>query len=355
MKRALVLAALSTMALSIVPEVAAAPSRLAFGYDGDRGAGVYVIDIDGTGLRRISGGTKMGLLNPSFESDWSPDGDEIAFVARRNDADGTFTVNTDGTDLTRVSKAPCYSEYSPSWSPDASQIALRHDTCERMHVWVVGSDGRGKPDRNISSGLGYLPEWRPNGGWITYTKRRQTTEGWRDDIYVVRPDGSRDRRVTLARGHRDTKRGSLGNDSAKWSPNGRWLAFVGGDEATDSSSRGVCIVRFEGIGERCLTNGSRDESYPDWSPTGRRIVYESVKDGNSDIYTIRRNGKRERRLTHSDRDDMQPVWSPDGRWIAFLSKRDGNTELYVMHPDGSHKRRLTRSPGAETAPDWEPR
>jgi TolB protein len=353
MKRFACVATVTALFIGLAPHSAGAAtsSRIAFGYDG-RHAGVYLIAPDGGGPRRISANTKVAWLNTAFHPDWSPDGNEIVFVARQNDVEGTFTVNTDGTDLTRVSKAPCYSEYEPRWSPDGRKIAFRHDTCEQMQLWVMGKDGNRR--RQIIRGLAHGPEWRPHGNrWIAFTKRASGDGGYRDDVYVMHPDGSGTRRVTTKPGYGRAS-GSPGNSSPEWSPNGEWIAYVGGDEIIERSSRGICIVRFEGTGERCLTHTSQNEFTPNWSPTGERIVYEAVAHRNSDIYSIRRDGTGTRRLTRSKKDDTYPVWSPDGRWIAFLSKRSGNTDLFVMRSDGSDKRRLTNSPGNEWAPDWEP-
>ena len=47
------------------------------------------------------------------------------------------------------------------------------------------------------------------------------------------------------------------------------------------------------------------------------------------------------RLTYNDAFDGYPAWSPDGRRIAFDSQRDGNREIYVMDADGSGVTRLT--------------
>ena len=49
-----------------------------------------------------------------------------------------------------------------------------------------------------------------------------------------------------------------------------------------------------------------------------------------------------------------PAWSPDGRRIAFESVRDGNGEVYVMNADGSGQRNLTRSPADEGWFAWSP-
>jgi Tol biopolymer transport system component len=84
------------------------------------------------------------------------------------------------------------------------------------------------------------------------------------------------------------------------------------------------------------------------------IAFQSGRDGNFEIYTMRSDGTDQRRLTSSPSNDIAPRWSPDGRSIAFASDRDGNWEIYTMHADGSEQRRLTSGQGANTAPSWSP-
>ena len=51
-------------------------------------------------------------------------------------------------------------------------------------------------------------------------------------------------------------------------------------------------------------------------------------------------------------DDTDASWSPDGTRILFDSTRDGNREVYVMNADGSGARNLTRNPAEDFADTW---
>jgi TolB protein len=69
-----------------------------------------------------------------------------------------------------------------------------------------------------------------------------------------------------------------------------------------------------------------------------------------------RIGTGQRRLTISSALDVNPAWSPDGQRIVFQSSRDGNSEIYVMNNDGSAQTRLTSTSGVENrVPDWQTR
>ncbi len=97
------------------------------------------------------------------------------------------------------------------------------------------------------------------------------------------------------------------------------------------------------------------DAYPMLSPDGTRLVFESNRTGNWDIYSMKPDGTDLVRLTDNPAADVGPIWSPDGKHIVFGSERDaGDPEIYVMNVDGSNQRRLTRQPGDDSHPHWSP-
>jgi hypothetical protein len=84
---------------------------------------------------------------------------------------------------------------------------------------------------------------------------------------------------------------------------------------------------------------------PDWSPDGRRIVFESTLSGTYSIYSISDDGSDVRRLTPDSANNEQARWSPDGKRIVFSSDRAGHLDLYLMNADGSNLGRLTVTNG----------
>jgi Tol biopolymer transport system component len=76
--------------------------------------------------------------------------------------------------------------------------------------------------------------------------------------------------------------------------------------------------------------------------------YYNAAQTRGDIFTIRRGGTAERQVTHSKPTQLatEPDWSPSGRWIVYQEARGGdidNSRLYKIHPDGSDRTFIDKS------------
>jgi len=69
---------------------------------------------------------------------------------------------------------------------------------------------------------------------------------------------------------------------------------------------------------------------PRWSPDGQNILFESNRNGNSDIYIVEANGWPPRKLTGDDADDLWPAWSRDGQFMAWTSNQTGENEIFTL-------------------------
>lgn len=83
--------------------------------------------------------------------------------------------------------------------------------------------------------------------------------------------------------------------------------------------------------------------YPAISPDGSTIVF-SYK---GDIYSVPSQGGEARQLTTNAAFDSYPIWSPDGKKIAFASNREGSMDVYVINANGGAPTRLTTNSGSE--------
>ncbi len=102
-----------------------------------------------------------------------------------------------------------------------------------------------------------------------------------------------------------------------------------------------------------LTDTPGNDLDPQPSPDGIQVVFQSLRDGNSEIYVMDADGSNPRRVTEHPGYDGEPTWSPDGTQIAFVSDRGGVYDLWVMNADGGDLRQLTSGAYAFT-PAWSP-
>ena len=150
-----------------------------------------------------------------------------------------------------------------------------------------------------------------------------------------------------------------------WSPDGRWIAFVGmGDDANAD----VYVVGADGRGKRRLTRHPAVEGNPAWSPDGRKIAFTRRGPGfQIHTYVMDPDGSDQRRLTRNGGIHFSVAWSPNGQKLLFErpnSRHAGSAaaaargewpeELYIMNADGGGQRRLTRNPARDGGPVWSP-
>jgi dipeptidyl aminopeptidase/acylaminoacyl peptidase len=143
------------------------------------------------------------------------------------------------------------------------------------------------------------------------------------------------------------------DEDPNWSPDGTKIAF----NSIRDGNREIYVMNADGSEQTRLTNNPSSDDGPDWSPDGTKIAFRSDRDGLAEIYVMNADdGSEQTRLTNNNAADVVPAWSPDGTKIAFASNRDGDiAEIYVMNADdGSEQTRLTNNPTIDTTPDWSP-
>lgn len=104
-------------------------------------------------------------------------------------------------------------------------------------------------------------------------------------------------------------------------------------------------VQVDGQGLQQLTTGEQAANAPDFSRDGQRVAFVRLGSG---IYSMAADGTGVRRLTAGKRDSY-PVWSPDGKRIAFLRPYRAEWRVYVMAATGKGEHRLPLGPAAGRA------
>ena len=108
-----------------------------------------------------------------------------------------------------------------------------------------------------------------------------------------------------------------------------------------------------------MTSGNHNNAFPHFSPDGKRIAFQSDRDGNWEIYLMDADGAQEVRITQNNAQDEMPVFSRENNILVFTSTRDDSIhqarldkkrDIYMMNLETGSVDNLSR----HEADDWYP-
>jgi serine/threonine protein kinase/Tol biopolymer transport system component len=268
----------STPVSVVEPTEIAAPSptppgggigQLAFASDRDGLPQVYVMNIDGTGVRKVT-----DLSDGACQPAWSPDAQQLAFTspcrANRSLYPGSsvWIVNADGTGLRALVSAPG-GDFDPAWSPLGDKIAFTSLADGHAQIYVVNVDGTGRTNLSDNRASDNDPSWSPSGSQIIFTSLRDNVS----EVWIMPASGGAAARFSRSAGRDDSQ--------PSWSPDGKYVAF---DQVVGGVSRLVAMQYKEGDSpeSRICPDGPlsvQPMAEPAWSPDGQWLVFETWPTG----------------------------------------------------------------------------
>jgi TolB protein len=269
----------------------------------------------------------------------------VAFPYATTETSDIYVVNSDGTNLTNLTKTKATEELDLAFSPDGDQITFVRSTAvaitpEVHDVYVMDSDGSNQHRLTNDAVLEVGPEFSSDGERIILI--RLTDAGF-SGIYVMDADGSNMKRL-------------MGNvfvgnvyppSNYTTSPDGEKIAVdkfafePTRSMSSQTSNIELYAVNVDGTGLARLTRNKAYDGEPAFIPDTDKVAFVSDRDGDEDIYAMRLDGTDLTNLTDTDSaDEAAPAFSADGTKMAYFSARrdrSGNLigEIYVATLDGT--------------------
>ena len=303
-------------------------SLIAFTGEYDGNADVYVMDIYGGNITRVT-------YHPGTDEvvGWHPVKNKIIFRSTRHSFsrfDRLFMIAPDGTGLEEL---PLHEAARGCFSPDGRKIAYNrvareHRTWKRYRgglsqdVYLYDFDSG--TDRKLTSfkGTDRLPMWI--GNKIFFSSDRDGVL----NIYVY---DLATRQIVQVTRHReyDVRRPSEGGNAIVYELGGSlWVL----DAKTGETRRIPVEIKSDDPEVRpFIKNVSGDVTDVDVSPDGSHALIVA----RGEVFTISKESGLTRNLTKDPgARDKDAVWSPDGKRVAYLSDKSGEYEIYIVDPEG---------------------
>jgi Tol biopolymer transport system component len=343
---------------------------------------IWLINADGTNQRRVTTNTTQ-----DYDPAWSPDGSKIIFAKAGS---GIAVINTDGTNEMNLSGLSGDAE--PAWSPDGSKIAFRR-TATNRGIYTMDANGDNQiriladsTQFPLCCDISYNnPAWQPVAqppnsyvisGRVSYnnlpvvgatvnlvgtTNAVATTDAVGNFQFSgLPPGGSYTVSPSFPRHYFTPANRSFNNLSSNQTADFEVAAVCQGGKCVKNGkiafSRGgdIFTINADGTNQTNITNNAAGNGAPDYSPDGANIIFNTSRDGNTEIYRMNADGSNPVRLTNNASSDFSPYYSPDGASIVFVSNRDGNYEIYKMNADGTNQARLTNTSVNDHSPAFSP-
>jgi Tol biopolymer transport system component len=261
---------------------------------------------------------------------WSADSRDL--LVSRVDASGrtaVYRVDRDNGDAEQLTfPLPGSVDLNPSYSFDGERIAFQRRSNGKGVLLMMPAAG-GDPQVLLADEFDNTkPVWRPDNRHVLFISDRRGSSG--ADVFEIDVNGGSPRQLTFE-------------------TNGVYFVSVSADNR-------VAYVPFwhdtflftvdVGSGERRQINSHSKENYgARFSPDGRSVVYHSTRTGNSEIWLCHLDDRPETQITDNGSWDLYPDWSPDGERMIFNSDREeGLFKIFIANSDGGGARLLVDKP-----------
>jgi TolB protein len=310
---------------------------------------------------RLANVRQLTFGGENAEAYFSADGRKLVFQATvpgGHPCDVIFTMNTDGSDVRRVStgtgRTTCGYFFPGRDRIVYASTHARGDSCpprpdySQGYVWalydydIYTTDADGGDPRRLTDNAGYDAEATisPDGKTIIFTSTRDGDL----ELYAMDADGGNVRRLTSEVGY---------DGGAFFSPDGKRIVYrahhpTEPEKVADyrrllaqglvrPSTLEIWVMDIDGRNKRQVTRNGAANFAPFFHPGGEKIIFSSnVHDPRGrdfDLYLVNVDGTGLERVTTFGEFDGFPMFSPDGKQLVFGSNRGarqrGETNVFI--------------------------
>ncbi|MFH1909211.1 MAG: hypothetical protein ABIL11_17820 [Chloroflexota bacterium] len=274
---------------------------------------------------------------------WSPTGEFFFVASYLNGNMDILKSNADGTDVRFLLNSADREEIIAQ-SPNGNFVLFQKDVIEGNNaysqVWQVGIDGTNS--QFLVNGC--CAQWSSDANFIYYLDYF----GAHLDIFRLSLNDMLSENLTNS--PQDEER-----DIAV-SPDGTIIAYT---VIKPDNNSVIYVMDKNGGGKVELISNLPNASQPVWSPDGTKIalISQSSNVTPAEIYVFDLEKRTYLNISNSPGfASHNPVWSPDGTQIAFDSLKDGNLDIYLVNSDGSNLIKLTNADNTTEFlfPSWQP-
>jgi len=256
-----------------------------------------------------------------------PDRGPMLFSALITGDRELFSVNEDGTGLTRLTNSPSPDDLA-TYSPDGSRIVFVSNRSGRPQLYTMNSDGTGVKqitdftnDYNVSG----APTWSPDGKKIVTGLVDATGPLTRIDVFVLSPNGMIQTRLTSE---------GTANTQPTFSPDGKKIAFASNRDPDGLFD--IWIMDADGANPTRPLNCEAGINCraPAWSPDGSKIAFTRRPDsgGIPDVMVMAPNGGQ---VFKTELGYHDPFWSADGVKLAMVFDDAAAPRLATVFANGT--------------------
>ena len=265
--------------------------------------------------------------------------EKILFQSNREGSSAIYVMNSDGTDVERLTD-PSYASESPKWDKQRDKIIFvsNKDTSfgqewnSRYEIWSMNSDGTNSTRLTYNSFYDHNPCWSPDGTKIVFISNRdKVATSYDRQLYIMNADGSNQNKLSSD---------NFYAEEPSFSPDGTKIVFDG--------YNGIYVLNLSNKFRKKLNSDNVNVYNPSWSSYWGKILFTSRED--NQIYTIDINGNKNL-LINSSGMNWYPSWSKDESKILFSSNRNGNWEVYSIYYDGHGLTNLTNNSFTDISPN----